>query len=179
MIIYRYFITFMIVSMVCSSELNAQDDPFIRDFLQRWEGSKQYMLALGEAMPEEGYAFKPVEEEMSFAEQLMHVALVIEWHTFSRFDGQDTPFRANDYLAEGRTKADILRILANEFDKATALIREFDIDRMEETNDYGSFIRTRRQFLMLLADHVSHHRGQLVVYLRMQGIKPPNYIDYQ
>ena len=157
----------------------SQDDPFVRDFLQRWESSKEYMVAVAEAMPEDAYGFKPVEEEMTFAEQLMHIAVVVEWHTFSRFGGMDTPFRSGDYRADGLSKREIIRVLEHEFDKANDYIKEFEADRLDETNTYAEFTRTRRQFLMLLADHVTHHRGQLLVYLRLKGIKPPNYIQFQ
>ncbi|MEM6517680.1 MAG: DinB family protein, partial [Bacteroidota bacterium] len=27
-------------------------------------------------------------------------------------------------------------------------------------------------------DHVTHHRGQATIYLRMNGIKPPDYIGW-
>ncbi|HSI78726.1 MAG TPA: DinB family protein [Lunatimonas sp.] len=157
----------------------SQDDPFLRDFLERWESSKTYMVAVAEAMPEDAYEFKPVEEEMTFAEQLMHIAVVVEWHTFSRFGGLDTPFRSDDYRPDGLPKDDLIAVLTQEFDKAADYIKTFDADRLEETNTYAQFTRTRRQFLLLLADHVTHHRGQLLVYLRLKGINPPNYIHYQ
>jgi uncharacterized damage-inducible protein DinB len=32
---------------------------------------------------------------------------------------------------------------------------------------------SRRKFVG--ADHITHHRGQIVVYLRLNGIKPPQY----
>lgn len=157
----------------------SQEDHFLRDFLQRWESSKAYMVAVAEAMPEEAYGFKPVAEEMTFAEQLMHIAVVVEWHTFSRFGGLDTPFKSDDYRLDGRAKEEVIRTMVVEFDKAADFIKKFDSSRLDETNTYAQFIRTRRQFLMLLADHVTHHRGQLLVYLRLKGIKPPNYIQYQ
>lgn len=157
----------------------SQEDPFLRDFLQRWESSKLYMVAVAEAMPEDAYGFKPVPEEMSFAGQLMHISVVLEWHTFSRFGGLDTPFRSGDYHADGLSKQEMILVLEYEFDKAAEFIKTFDPNRLDETNAYAQFTRTRRQFLLLLADHVTHHRGQLLVYLRLNGITPPNYIQFQ
>jgi uncharacterized damage-inducible protein DinB len=172
-----YFLTVLFIAPLQASF--SQDDPFLRDFLQRWESSKAYMLAVAEAMPEDAYGFKPVEEEMTFAEQLMHIAVVIEWHTFSRFGGLDTPFRSEEYRPDGRSKEEVIRAMVVEFDKAADFVKKFDANKLDETNTYAQFTRTRRQFLMLLADHVSHHRGQLLVYLRLNEIKPPNYIQYQ
>nr|WP_262481137.1 DinB family protein [Algibacter pectinivorans] len=45
--------------------------------------------------------------------------------------------------------------------------------------DYFGADRTKRQILLLLADHITHHRGQMLVYMRLKGIKPPRYVLYQ
>lgn len=37
---------------------------------------------------------------------------------------------------------------------------------------------TRRQILLLLHDHQTHHIGQVIVYLRLKGIKPPAYVGW-
>jgi len=37
---------------------------------------------------------------------------------------------------------------------------------------------TIRQILLLLHDHQSHHLGQVIVYLRLKGIKPPDYVGW-
>ncbi|WP_158859574.1 DinB family protein [Lunatibacter salilacus] len=171
------FLTVLLIAPLYTAY--TQDDPFLRDFLQRWKSSKEYMVAVAEAMPEDAYGFKPVTEEMTFAEQLMHIAVVIEWHTFSRFGGLDTPFRSDEFRLDSRSKDEVIRVMVAEFDKAADFIKQFDPGRLDETNTYSEFTRSRRQFLMLLADHVTHHRGQLLVYLRLKGIKPPNYIQFQ
>ncbi len=161
------------------STTSAQNDPWLADFLERWEQSKAYMLAVAEAMPEEKYGFKPTVEMMGFGEQLMHIALVIEWHAHSRFAGLETPFRQDAYKVDGMDKSSILKVMEKEFDNASQLIIDFEDARLSEKGNYGGFSRTRRQFLLLLADHVSHHRGQLLVYLRLNDIPPPNYVEFQ
>lgn len=152
---------------------------FLPEFLERWETSREYTLAVAEAMPEEAYHYKPTEEEMSFAEQLMHLAVVIDWHAFAKADGQEYRPRWDEFKAEERSKKEIMEIVSREFQRATELISGFDPERLVETGTYARFTRTRRQFFMLLADHVTHHRAQLLVYLRLKGITPPSYIDYQ
>ncbi len=161
------------------SAFSQEKDPWLPEYLERWEQSKAYTLSMAEAMPEAHYSFKPSENMMSFADQLMHIALVIEWHAHSRFAGLNTPFRQKEYNAEGLTKNSIIKVLEVEFDKARELIESADPNVLSEKGEYGKLIRTRRQFLLLLADHVSHHRGQLVVYLRLKDIPAPSYIDYQ
>jgi uncharacterized damage-inducible protein DinB len=30
----------------------------------------------------------------------------------------------------------------------------------------------------LMHDHHTHHRGQIIVYLRLNGLKPPKYVGW-
>lgn len=152
---------------------------FLPEFLERWETSRQYTLTVAEAMPEKDYHYKPTEEEMSFAEQLMHLAVVIDWHGFAKADGQEYRPRWDAFKAEGRSKKEIIEIVDREFKRAAELIGSFDSGRLIETGTYARFTRTRRQFFLLMADHVTHHRAQLLVYLRLKGLTPPSYIDFQ
>lgn len=157
----------------------SQSDSFLKDFAERWETSRHYLVAIAEAMPESDYGFKPSPEEMSFAAQLMHVAWVMDWHGFSKIDGQEYPPKLKEFKPDGRSKEEIIAAVNREFDRAAKLIADFDPERMEETGTYGQFTRTRRQFFLLMADHVAHHRGQLVVYLRLKDIVPPQYTEFQ
>ena len=158
----------------------APKDAFLKDFLDRWETSRQYMLDVAQKMPKNDYGFKPTPEQSTFAEQLMHIAAVMDWHAFSKADGQEySKPRWADYEAEGLSKQQIIGVLEREFDRVTKLLTDFNPARLDETSMYNTFIRTRRQLFMLLADHVTHHRAQLLVYLRLKGIVPPKYWEFQ
>jgi hypothetical protein len=43
-------------------------------FAKHWQISKEFTLAVAEAMPAEGYDFKPTAEEMSFGQLMVHIA---------------------------------------------------------------------------------------------------------
>ncbi|MDO1445469.1 DinB family protein [Rhodocytophaga aerolata] len=173
------FAGFLLLLVTNSHTLFAQTDSFLRDFAERWETSRQYMLTVAEAMPESAYTFKPTPEEMTFAQQLMHIAVIIDWHAFSKADGQEYKPRWDEFKAEGRSKKELLDIVNREFARTTTLLASFDPAKLDETGSYDKFTRTRRQFLLLLADHVTHHRAQLLVYLRLKGITPPKYWEFQ
>ena len=159
--------------------LFAQKDHFLKDYYERWEQSGKYMITVAEAMPESEYNFKPTPEEMSFAQQLMHIAAVLNWHAFSKIDGQETKIRYEDYKADGLSKQQIIEVLTREFELSNTLIKDYKAERLDETTKFGTVLRTRRQFLMLMSDHVTHHRAQLLVYLRLKGIVPPKYWEFQ
>jgi uncharacterized damage-inducible protein DinB len=162
-----------------NAKIFAQKDNFLKDYYERWEQSGKYMITVAEAMPESEYNFKPTPEEMSFAQQLMHIAAVLDWHAFSKIDGQETKLRYEDYKADGLSKQQIIDVLKREFERSNTLIKNYNPKRLDETAKYGDVLRTRRQFMMLMSDHVTHHRAQLLVYLRLKGIVPPKYWEFQ
>jgi hypothetical protein len=44
------------------------------DFIKQWEISKQFTLDVAANRPAEHHGFKPTPEQMSFSEQLVHIA---------------------------------------------------------------------------------------------------------
>lgn len=171
----RLLLTLLFVPLL----VHAQNDPFLKDYLERWQTSRQYLLDVAEKMPETDYGFRPTPEQMTFGEQLMHIAAIIDWHAFSKADGQEYKPRYADFKADGLSKRQIIDVLTREFDRATQLITRYNPARLDETTTYGSFTRTRRQMFLLQADHVTHHRAQLLVYLRLKGLVPPKYWEFQ
>jgi uncharacterized damage-inducible protein DinB len=65
------------------------------------------------------------------------------------------------------------------FELTTKLITEFDTLKLNDRINYLGLERTKRQILLLLSDHITHHRGQMIVYLRLNGISPPRYVLHQ
>ena len=96
--------------------------------------------------------------------------------------GIEPPVAINALLtkaAEGKmTKKEIIELVSNAFDYAEATIAQMTDKTLEEELDYWGGHSTKRKIVFLLNDHQTHHRGQLVVYLRLNGIKPPAYIGW-
>ncbi len=107
------------------------------------------MLLVAETMPEDKYGFKATPESMTFAENLMHIGWAMDWHSESLMGGRD----ARDWNT--------------------------DTSQLDDELDYFGLKRTKRQVLLLLADHITHHRGQMLVYMRLNGLKPPRYVLFQ
>ena len=172
--------TIMLFSLV-KSPLIAQQDDFIKDYLERWENSRKYLILVAETMPEDKYVFKATPEEKTFAENLMHIGLAIDWHSQSLIGGRkardnriDTTFQVGN-----KSKREMIATIDKTFDQATKLIEQFDTAHFNDRLDYFGLDRTKRQIFLLLTDHVTHHRGQMLVYMRLNGLVPPKYIDFQ
>ena len=164
-----------------ASDLNAQEDVFIREYLERLENSRKYLLLVAESMPEDKYGFKATPESMSFAENLMHIGWAMDWHSRSLMGGR----KARDWntdtelKVDAKSKEDMILKIDDTFDKTIEFISNFDVNKLGERLDYFGSDRTKRQVLLLLADHITHHRGQMLIYLRLNGLKPPRYVLYQ
>jgi uncharacterized damage-inducible protein DinB len=141
---------------------------------------KQFLDA-ADAMPDDKYNFKPTigefEGVLTFGEQVKHVAFY-NYATFAIMLGEKPPPDADASRGPDaiRTKADILTYARNSFaggHRATAATRiENLIARMDNLPD-SAHGETRLQMMMFAVRHGASHYGQMVEYLRMNGIVPP------
>lgn len=143
------------------------------EFLEKWNNAKAYTLELAELMPAEHYTFQPTDEIRSFEDQLRHMVRNMVWLSNSYLGNEaEFPYPLKDTVYE---KTDLLQVLEAGFDYAYSAVETLDPEQYNDTVDFFAGPKTRRQILILLNDHVTHHRGQAIVYLRLKGIKPPRY----
>lgn len=180
-LILLLIITSIMASFTFAQSLFAQENTFIKEYIERLENSRKYLLLVAETMPEEQYDFKATPESLSFAENLMHIAWAMDWHSQSLMGGRKARDWStdNELKVANKSKKEMLQTIDMTFDKTIAFIANFDSKRLDERLDYFGLDRTKRQVLLLLADHISHHRGQMLVYMRLNGLQPPRYVLYQ
>ncbi len=172
--------TILLFSSV-KSPLFAQQDNFIKDYLERLENSRKYLILVAETMPENKYGFKATPEEKTFAGNLMHIGLAIDRHCQSLIGGRKSRDNRTDttFQVGNKSKKEMIDTIDKTFDEAIKLIKQFDTTHFDDRLDYFGLNRTKRQIFLLLADHVTHHRGQMLVYMRLNGLVPPKYIEFQ
>ncbi len=154
--------------------ISAQDqDPFIADYLSKWENAMEYTLEFAEAMPAEFYTFRPMEDERAFHEQLTHLCGNMIWLSTSYLGGEGLPSAETD--EPPTEKEEIIELIRESFEYTAKTIQAFDISQIDDEIEFFAGTMSKRKVFFLIADHLTHHRGQLVVYLRLKGIKPPGY----
>ena len=125
------------------------------------ENSKGYTLKVAAAMPEGGYSFKPKGAGWNFEELLQHIAYGIGWWKDNYIMGKKTEWAP---AAVKGGKAATKKELEQAYEQLAAAINGLSpTDTVVE-----GFHAT--------LDHITHHRGQAVLYLRCQGIEPPEYV---
>ncbi len=145
---------------------------FLTDFQSKWKNASQYTLEFAEAMPEELYDYSPTEEEMKFRDQLAHIAGNMIWLCSSYLGAGEFE---GDLSNPPKEKTALIDLLEMAFDFTQNTLMEFDEQSLDDEVDFFAGPMSKRKILFLIADHVTHHRGQLVVYLRLNDIKPPRY----
>lgn len=142
-------------------------------FLEKWENSSAYLLKIAESLPETVLEFKPTERQMTVKEQLLHIRSNMLWlgNTYFNTNGagiknhKDTP----------ASREELLTSLEESFKLVAQLVEQTDENTLEEEVNFFAGPKSRLQILNLLQDHVTHHRGQLIVYLNLLEIEPPRY----
>jgi len=164
-----------------TSPLIAQENSFINDYLERLENSRKYLMLVAETMPEDKYDFRASPESLTFAENLMHIGYAIDWHSQSLLGGRKSRDWNTDtiFKVPSKSKKEMIATIDNTFEEAIKLIKHFDTTRFDDELDYFGLNRTKRQIFLLLADHITHHRAQMLVYMRLNGLVPPRYVLFQ
>jgi uncharacterized damage-inducible protein DinB len=138
------------------------------------------MVPAVEAMPEDKFSFAPTGGEFksvrTFAQQAKHVAAV-NYVVGSAILGEKPPVdTGGEKGPDGITsKADIVKFLKDSFayaHKAVASINEGNAVAALKS-PFGDGTTTRLSLGTVFAWHGFDHYGQMVVYLRMNGVVPP------
>ncbi len=151
----------------------AQQDDVKQAFLEKWENSKNYLLAIAEAMPEEDFDFKPTERQMSFKEQLLHIEDNMLWLKDSYI--LNTPVKREKTKATTISKEAIVESLTNSFGLVYNAVLQMPDSQLNDIVEFFAGPKSKLQILNLLQDHLTHHRGQLIVYLNLNKVEPPKY----
>ena len=142
-----------------------------------WRDVEHDFIALAEAMPEDKWNFKPTQGEFknvrTFGEQVKHVACGNEaWA--KQMSGEKPPARCDlGGPNPAKTKTEILAYLKESFQAIDKVIADTNGKNLLHANPGPYWGPNRLSGLTATVWHISDHYGQLVVYLRMNGIVPP------
>jgi uncharacterized damage-inducible protein DinB len=149
--------------------------------LERLENSRKYLILVAETMPEDKYDYKASPESLTFAQNLLHIGYAMDWHSQSLLGERKARTWKTDteFKVANKSKKEMIALINKTFDEAIKLITEFDVNKLGDRLDYFGLDRTKRQILLLLSDHITHHRGQMLVYMRLNKLVPPRYVLFQ
>jgi uncharacterized damage-inducible protein DinB len=143
---------------------------------------RRNIVSAAEAMPADKYGFAPTEGEFrnvrTFSQQVKHLAAT-NFILAAAALGQDPPADAGDETGPDGvvTKQQHIEYLRQSFDaldKAIDLIGDRRIPvRASPVSPFQGNTATRISLVSEAMTHSYDHYGQMVVYLRMNGVVPP------
>ncbi|BFP42982.1 hypothetical protein FGF1_38270 [Flavobacteriaceae bacterium GF1] len=151
-------------------------DNLRKELMEAWLKSEKMTLANVEQMPPEVFKFKYTEEAMTFSEQWRHCVIYTCGQLAGRA-GIENPYE-NSKLPVQMPKNDVIKELKNMYSHVRESIVELSDKRLLSDCEFaGETIPVWRLFYAM-ENHIIHHRGQCVVYLRLNGIIPKGYYGW-
>jgi uncharacterized damage-inducible protein DinB len=132
-----------------------------QQLLTTLEAIENYTLGVAQLMTEDGYEFKPAEGARNFRELIHHIAYGIYWWTENFVQAGSSAWQPPTVTP---TKRETVHYLMQAF---ASLQKTMNAVEPTEETMFGFYATV---------DHITHHRGQATVYLRCQGLTPPEYV---
>jgi N-formylglutamate amidohydrolase len=175
-------LAFLLIASMASAETKPKEE--VRTVTQVLDrtiaNTEEEFVPAAEAMPEDKFDFAPTNGEFkgvrTYAQQIKHVAAV-NYELAAALMEEKSPTEINGEAgpASITNKADIIKYLKDSFayvHKAIATINEANLTG-KVRSPFGEGKVTRLGLACSVSWHAYDHYGQMVEYLRMNGIVPP------
>jgi uncharacterized damage-inducible protein DinB len=162
------------VLMAAAAGVDAQKGLLQEGALRDWNSQRDMLLKLAAAMPEEKFGYRPTPAQRTWGEQILHIAQA-NVNQMGRL-GSKAPAPAIDMKLT--SPAAILKALADSFDYGTAALEEQTdaaLIRQAPNTPFDRFMGPSAgiRVVYYVVGHTWDIYGQMVVYLRLNGITPP------
>jgi len=153
----------------------------IKDALAKhWKTTGEFTLAVAQAMPADQYNFRPVPEEMTFGQVMAHIgaANVGACAIASGMKRPDDPPKIAAWRKDNKLDIDkdtVVQYLTSTFAFCNQAVDSLTPEKAGAIVGPAARHMTAFEWLWAYFTHTAHHRGQAEVYLRLKGIKPPDY----
>lgn len=159
------------VARLAAQDGASSDNPGVSASRMLWETFSGHITTAAEELPEAKYAYQPTPEVRTFGQLVGHVAGA-QYLICAAAMGE--PPRQEDEIEKSRkTKAELVAALKASTQYCARAYQQSDQAAGRKTKLFGQE-RTRMYALVLNAAHDSEHYGNIVTYLRINGIVPPS-----
>ena len=126
------------------------------------------IMKAAETMPEAKYSYRPTKDVRSFADIVTHVA-DISYYLCSNAKGEAPPPGVE---GSKKSKAEVIAYLKTAFAYCDVAYSGFADEHLNDPADFWGF-KTNKMFIVTqLPSHDALHYGNLVTYLRLNGLVP-------
>jgi uncharacterized damage-inducible protein DinB len=163
----------LVLLFILSGTMLSAQETYLNNVRQKWANAKAYTIEVAQLMPADAYDFQPTPEQKSFKGQLLHTMNNMVWLSSTHFSAGEYE---KDLEDESYNKEEMIELLDFTFDYVAKALEQIQAEDLESPAPFfTNEVTNKWQILTLLNDHLTHHRGQLLVYLRLKGVQPPRY----
>jgi hypothetical protein len=154
----------------------------IKDSLvKHWKITGDFTIAVAKMMPAADYGFRPVPEELSFAQLMIQIsgANISACANASGMPRLPIPPAISQALKDEKIDAGkdtVIKFMTDTFDFCNQAVASMTPEKLRAMVGPKDRQMTGFEWLWAYFTHTAHHRGQAEVYLRVKGIKPPDYV---
>lgn len=135
--------------------------------------ARDYTKRYLNAMPADSYDFKPLPELRSFAQQMLHLADA-NYFFISMASGKPNPLGTTSAeLTIEPTKEATIKAVMDSYAFLITTLNEITPDQLMDPIKFGELETQRSAVIAKAYEHQAHHRGQIAIYLRLNGVIPP------
>jgi uncharacterized damage-inducible protein DinB len=141
-----------------------------------WQSTRETMLTIAGAVPEDKLDYKPVPEVRSFREMLEHMVEDTAVHVgYTAGKSREESAQAVAKYLKAKTKGEFLEGLAASYDFGDRILADLnDHNALDMVSGMRGERMTRISAYLHALHDIEDHYGNLVVYLRLNGITPPS-----
>jgi uncharacterized damage-inducible protein DinB len=140
-----------------------------------WVRAKAYTVEYLNTMPADKYSFRAADTIRSFAMQMLHLAMANTFLMATATDQQPLPW-ASFGLEKSRTaqtKDSVMYYVTASYDYCMNAVKNSNPAKWKDVVKLFGFETTKFGLMQKTFEHQTHHRGQTTIYIRLNGIKPP------
>jgi uncharacterized damage-inducible protein DinB len=150
-------------------------NPYTTELKVQYDDVRRNIIESAEKMPEDNYDFRPTQSVRTFRQLIGHL-IDDQYAICALARGEPNPQGpAQKMERNGGSKAALVAGLRNSFEYCDALYgRLTDAIAAERVQSYDGTMQPRIQLLMIHTNHTNLHYGNMIVYLRVNGLVPPS-----
>lgn len=176
--IARYCLILLAVG-TAGVRVSAADCGYAEAMKTHWARTRKMLTAIVAAMPEDKWDFKPVKEVRSFREMVAH--LVEDGYSHIGYVKGMSREESGKLTAKYKglkTKAELLKALSESYDYGDQVLSELtDKNAMDLVSGMRAERMTRVEAALVAFEDQMDHYGNFVVYLRINGVVPPDTLN--
>ena len=138
--------------------------------------SEKYSMAIAKQMPAQYYTFRSTDSTFTYAEQWRHL-VVFTTTLLSGKLGVKNPYDVKK-MPEKMDKDEMLTEIKEMYAFVRKTIQELPAEKLFDKTPFTDESIPNWRFIYAMENHIIHHRGQCIVYLRLKGIVPEGYVGW-